>query len=162
LNGIPGLGIPGVAVPGVGIPGVGVPSGIPQNTGSSVFGGRIYYFPTRQWSLVAQVDEILGISTILQPTVPAGNPTRTISSLLQSNYSISRVLKFGVRGGYTRSDFIGINRVDNGYMAGASLNYEVWRNLMATLDYQYMTVSSNAPMSDFTRNVYTAGITYRY
>ena len=162
LNGIPGLGIPGVAVPGVGIPGVGVPSGIPQNTGSSVFGGRLYYFPTRQWSLVAQVDEILGISTILQPTVPAGSPTRTISSLLQSNYSLWRGLTFGVRGGYTRSDFIGINRLDNGYMAGASLTYEVWRNLMATLDYQYMTVSSNAPMSDFTRNVYTAGITYRY
>jgi Putative beta-barrel porin 2 len=157
LNGIPGLGIPGVAVPGVGIP-----SGIPQNLGSSVFGGRIYYFPTRQWSLVAQVDETLGIATILQPTVPAGTPSRTISSLLQSNYSLWRGLTFGVRGGYTRSDFIGINRLDNGYMAGASLTYEVWRNLFTTLDYQYMTVSSNAPMSDFTRNVYTAGITYRY
>jgi hypothetical protein len=156
----PGLGVPG-GVPGL-IPGVGIASGIPQNTDSSIFGGRLYYFPTRRWQLVAQADETLGIATILQPTVPAGTPTRSISSLLQSNYSISRTLTFGVRGGYTRSDFIGINRVDNAYMAGASLNYEIWRNLLATLDYQYMTVSSNAPLSDFTRNVYTAGITYRY
>jgi opacity protein-like surface antigen len=156
----PGGGVPG-GVPGP-IPGVGVASGIPENTGSSVFGGRLYYFPTRQWTLAAQVDEVLGIATILEPTVPAGTPSRTISSLMQSNYSLWRELTVGVRAGYTRTTFIGIDRTDNGYMAGASLNYEIWRNLRATLDYQYMTGRSTAPMSDFTRNVYTAGITYRY
>jgi Putative beta-barrel porin 2 len=156
----PGGGVPG-GIPGP-IPGVGVASGIPENTGSSVFGGRLYYFPTRQWTLAAQVDEVLGIATILEPTVPAGTPSRTISSLMQSNYSLWRELTVGVRAGYTRTTFIGIDRTDNGYMAGASLNYEIWRNLRATLDYQYMTGRSTAPMSDFTRNVYTAGITYRY
>jgi hypothetical protein len=34
--------------------------------------------------------------------------------------------------------------------------------LLLTLDYQYSTVSSNVVLSDFTRNVYTAGLTYRY
>ena len=145
----------------LGVP-AGVNSGIPQNVDSSVFGGRIYYFPTRRWSLVAQVDETLGVSTLLQPTVPAGTPTRTLTSLLQTNYAISYVLSVGARLGYTRSTFFGIDRLDNGYLAGASLNYEVWRNLMLTLDYQYSTVRSDAPLSDFTRNVYTVGLTYKY
>ena len=47
-------------------------------------------------------------------------------------------------------------------MAGASFNYEIWRNLALTLDYQYSTVHSNVAFSDFTRNQYTAGLTYRY
>ena len=157
LNGTPGVDVTGIG----GIP-VNVPSGIPQNTDSSVFGGRIYYFPTRRWTLLAQVDETLGMGSILQPNVPAGTPTRTITSLLQTNYALTRVLSVGARLGYTHGTFIGIDRVDNGYMGGASLNYEVWRNLLATLDYQYSTVRSTAPLSDFTRNVYTAGLTYHY
>ena len=138
------------------------PSGFPQNTDSSVFGGRIYYFPTRRWALMAQVDEVLGIATAFDPTVPAGIPTRTLTSVLQTNYSISQVLMVGARVGYTRASFMGFDKLDNGYMAGASLNYEIWRNLHATLDYQYSTVRSNTVLSEFTRNVYTAGVTYRY
>ena len=61
-----------------------------------------------------------------------------------------------------RANFIGIDRLDNGYMAGASINYEMWRNLMLTLDYQYTTVQSDAAFSDFTRNWVSAGLTYRY
>jgi hypothetical protein len=57
--GFPLLGIPLNSVT-LGTP---FPSGIPQNTDSSVFGGRIYYFPTRRWALMAQVDEVLGIAT---------------------------------------------------------------------------------------------------
>ena len=158
-QGLATLGIPVLSPSALGIP---VTSGIPQNTDSPVFGGRIYYFPTRRWTLVAQVDEVLGIATILDPTVPAGTPTRTITALLQTNYAISQVLSVGARLGYTRGSFIGIDRLDNGYMAGASLNYEIWRNLKATLDYQYSTVYSTAAMSDFTRNLYTAGVTYKY
>jgi hypothetical protein len=34
--------------------------------------------------------------------------------------------------------------------------------LALTLDYQYSTVQSNLALSDYTRNQYTAGLTYRY
>jgi hypothetical protein len=138
------------------------PSGIPQNKDSSVFGGRIYYFPTRRWALMAQVDEVLGIATAFDPTIPAGIPSRTLTSMLQTTYQITYGVSVGARFGYTRASFIGFDKLDNGYMAGASLNYEIWRNLHATLDYQYSTVRSNTVLSDFTRNVYTAGVTYRY
>ena len=64
--------------------------------------------------------------------------------------------------GYTRSKFYGFDRLDTGWMAGASFNYEIWRNLLLTLDYQYSTVHSDAVLADFTRNVYSVGLTYKY
>jgi opacity protein-like surface antigen len=51
---------------------------------------------------------------------------------------------------------------NNGWLFGASFNYEIWRNLLLTLDYQYTTVRSDAMFGDFTRNQYTAGLTYKY
>jgi Putative beta-barrel porin 2 len=142
--------------------GLGIPSGVPGDAHSPIFGGRLAYFPTRYWTFVAQVDETVGISTTLSPTLPAGVPLLATNAILQTNYNISQWWWLGARAGYTRSKFYGLDRVDNGYMAGASLNYEMWRNLLLTLDYQYSTVSSNVVLSDFTRNVYTAGLTYRY
>jgi hypothetical protein len=47
-------------------------------------------------------------------------------------------------------------------MAGASLNYEIWRNLRLTLDYQYSTLHSNIAFNSFNQNVFTAGVSYRY
>ena len=144
------------------IPNDGVAAFIPRDVNTGVFGGRLYYYPTRYWTLMAQVDESLGISTTISPTIPEGTPTRVINAILQTNYSLSRWWSVGARAGYTRGDFIGISRVDEGWLAGASFNYEVWRNLTLTLDYQYTTVHSDAQLSDFTKNVVTAGLTYRY
>ncbi len=137
-------------------------SGIPSDTNSAVYGGRLYYYPTRYWTLVGAVDQTLGISTIISPTIPAGTPVLATNAILQTNYALSRSWSIGARGGFTRSQFYGIPRLDNGWLAGASFNYEVWRNLLLTLDYQYTTVHSDALFSDFARNVYTAGLTYRY
>jgi Putative beta-barrel porin 2 len=156
----------GVLVDANGVPlivnGSGVPSGIPSDTNSATYGGRLAYYPTRYWTFVAQVDQTLGISTTLSPTLPAGIPLRATNAILQTNYNISRWWWVGARVGYTQSKFFGFDRVDNGWMAGASFNYEVWRNLSLTLDYQYSTVHSDAVLSDFTRNVYSAGLTYKY
>jgi len=140
--------------------------GIPTDANSGVFGGRLSYFPTRYWSITAQVDQTLSMSTTLAPGIPAGIPTRSTTAILQSTYGIARDWSVGVRGGYTRGEFIGFGELNNhGWMAGASFNYEIWRNLLLTLDYQYTTVQSNtllASFTEFTDNRYTAGLTYKY
>jgi len=135
---------------------------IPRDIDTPVFGARVYYYPTRYWTLMAHVDQTLGISTTISPTIPEGIPSRVTNAIFQTTYALGRSWSVGARAGYTRGEFIGLDRVDNGWLAGASFNYEIWRNLTLTLDYQYTTVDSNAPLSDFTRNVYTAGLTYRY
>jgi len=156
----------GILVDANGVPivvnGLNAPSGIPSHTNSAIYGGRLSYYPTRYWTLIAQVDQTLGISTTLSPTLPAGVPLLATNAILQTNYNIAQWWWVGARVGYTRSQFYGLDRRDNGWMAGGSFNYEIWRNLLLTLDYQYSTVHSDAVLSDFARNVYTAGLTWKY
>jgi hypothetical protein len=140
-------------------PGLGIP---PENINSPVFGGRVYYYPTPYWTLVAQLDETLGVSTFLSPSVPAGAPSLVTTAILQTTYSISRDWSAGARGGYTRAQFYGISELQNGWLAGASINYAIWRNLLLTLDYQYTTVHSDVAFGDFVANQFTAGVTYKY
>jgi hypothetical protein len=140
--------------------------GIPTDANTGVFGGRLSYFPTRYWSIVAQVDQTLSISTTLAPGIPAGIPTKSTTAILQSTYGIARDWSVGVRGGYTQGQFINFGQLDNhGWMAGASFNYEIWRNLLLTLDYQYTRTQSNTlfeSFTEFTDNRYSAGLTYKY
>ena len=144
---------------------LGLPTGLvvpPENTNSPVFGGRLYYYPTPYWTFVAAVDETLGVSTFLSPSVPAGAPSLVTTAILQTTYFISRDWSVGVRGGYTRAQFFGIEELQNGWLGGASFNYAIWRNLLLTLDYQYTTVQSNLAFGDFVANQFTAGVTYKY
>jgi hypothetical protein len=135
---------------------------ISQDAQSSVFGGRMYYFPTQYWTWIATVDEVLGVSAILAPNIPQGVPTKVTTGILETTYGISQQWSIGARVGYTRADYFDLGRTDNGWMAGASFNYEIWRNLLLTLDYQYSTLNSNTTFNQFSRNVVSAGLTYKY
>jgi hypothetical protein len=138
-------------------------SGVPTDVNSPVFGGRLTYLPTQYWTVTAQVDETLGISTTLAPSVPQGAPTRVTTAILQTNYGLSREWAVGARVGYTQGYLFGVSGQNNhAWMAGASFNYQIWRNLLLTLDYQYTNGRSDAPLSDFTRQQTTAGVTYKY
>src|SRR6516162_5327736 len=135
---------------------------ISPNAQSSVFGGRMYYFPTPYWTWTASVDEVLGMSSILATNVPQGVPTKVTTAILETTYGISQQWSIGARVGYTGANFFDLGRNDNGWMAGASFNYEIWRNLLLTLDYQYSTLNSNTTFNQFSRNVVSAGLTYKY
>jgi hypothetical protein len=135
----------------------------PQDVSGGVFGGRLTYMPTEYLTVVAQVDEIFGMATQVAPTVPQGDPTRTTTGVLQATYAMAPDWSVGGRIGYTEGTFIGVSGLNNnGWLFGASFNYEIWRNLLLTLDYQYTNVRSDAMFGDFTRNQYTAGLTYKY
>src|SRR5258706_15761620 len=86
------------------------PWGVPSNTNSAIYGGRLSYYPTRYWTFVAQVDQTLGISTTISPTLPAGIPLRATNAILQANYNLSRWWWIGARAGYTQSKFFGFDR----------------------------------------------------
>jgi len=135
---------------------------ISSDAGSTVFGGRMYYFPTQYWTWLAEVDEVLGMSAQLTPSIPQGVPSLVTTATLQTTYGISQQWSLGARVGYTRANYFDLGRTDTGWMAGASFNYEIWRNLLLTLDYQYSTLNSTVAFNQFSRNVVSAGVTYKY
>ena len=69
--------------------------GVPQDSDSPVFGGRVYYNPTPYWAFIASVDEVLSMSTIITPTTPLGTPNFQTTALLQTTYGLSRQWSIG-------------------------------------------------------------------
>jgi hypothetical protein len=138
------------------------PNGISTNVSSGIFGGRLNYYPTEYSTWILQVDQTLGVTTALAPGVPQGTPSKVTTAILQTNYAISRDWWLGLRVGYTQGWFFNFAPENQGWLAGASFNYAIWRNLLLTLDYQYTQEHSNAPRSSFTQNTATAGLTYKY
>ena len=135
---------------------------ISQDSQSTVFGGRMTYSPTPYWQWTAAVDEVLGMSAQLTPAIPQGVPTLVTTGILETTYGLSQQWSLGARVGYTRATYFDLGRTDTGWMAGASFNYEIWRNLLLTLDYQYSTLNSTVAFNQFSRNVVSAGVTYKY
>jgi hypothetical protein len=131
--------------------------------GSAVFGGKLYYYPTRYLTVRGSLDETLGVSLLASaPGSPFGTATRLTSALLQANYAIDPAWTASVRAGYIRTVYVDNPRIDSAWTAGGTLTYSVWRNFGLTLDYQYTQLVSNIALQGFTRNVVTLGGTYRY
>jgi hypothetical protein len=105
---------------------------------------------------------LLSMSSTASGNIPQGVPTLVTTAILQTTYGLSQQWLLGARVGYTRANYLDIGRTDTGWMAGASFNYEIWRNLHLTLDYQYSTLNSTMTFNQFSRNVVSAGVTYLY
>ncbi len=129
----------------------------------AVAGGRIYYYPLRELTISASVDETLGVS-LLQVVLPGalGSNTRSTNALLQATYALAREWAASARFGYIRTDFVDTVRRDDAWTGGATLSYSVWQNFGLTLDYQHVQLNSNVPLQSFTRDVVSVGGNYRY
>jgi Putative beta-barrel porin 2 len=133
------------------------------NVSGAVAGGRLYYYPTRELTISASVDESLGVS-LLASVLPGflGSTTRATTALLQVTYALAREWAASARFGYIHTDFVGTFREDDAWTAGATITYSVWRNFGLTLDYQHVQNNSNVPFQGFSRDVVTLGGTYKY
>lgn len=130
--------------------------------GSSVFGVRVGYSPTRFWDFRLSLDEALGSSTIATGGT-TGLASRTTTALMNIGYNgLPRGWATSARFGYVRTDFVNNVRDDNGWLAGGHLDYEVWRNLGVGFDYQYKSVNSNVAGQSFDQHVVSLGLAYKY
>lgn len=130
--------------------------------GGGVYGLRIAYSPTRMWDLRASLDETLGASTIATGGL-TGVASRITTALLNVGYrGLPRGWGTNGRFGFVHTGFVNDPRRDNGWLAGANITYEVWRNLGLTLDYQFKSVNSNTAGQSFNQQVVSLGATYRY
>jgi hypothetical protein len=135
----------------------------------AVFGGRVYYYPTRELTISASVDESLGVSLLEMVPGALGTNTRATSALLQATYALAREWAASARFGYIRTDYVDTIRRDDAWTGGATVTYSVWQNFGLTLDYQHVALTSNVPFqgflltpTGFTRDVVTLGGTYKY
>jgi hypothetical protein len=127
-----------------------------------VFGGRVYYYPVRELTISASVDETLGVSLLETAPGAFGSDTRATSALLQATYALAREWAASARFGYIQTDYVGTGRTDNAWTEGVTVSYSVWQNFGLTFDYQHVQLNSNVPLQSFTRDVATVGGTYKY
>jgi hypothetical protein len=128
----------------------------------AVFGGRVYYYPLRELTLSASLDQTLGVSLLQAAPGALGTSTRATTALLQATYALAQEWAASGRFGFIHTDYIDTIRRDDAWTAGATVTYSVWQNFGLTLDYQYVQVVSNVPLQGVTRNIVTLGGTYKY
>jgi hypothetical protein len=115
------------------------------------------------WAFNASLDETLGAATV-PVTGTAGLATRYTTALLGVQYrGLPPSWTTSASFGYVRTDYVDSPRVDNGWLAGATVAYEVWTNLGLVLNYQFKSSdSSNAQQTSFNQHMVSLGASYRF
>src|SRR5262249_18182998 len=119
----------------------------------TVVGGKLYYYPLRELTISASVDESLGVSLLQVIPGARGSSTGATPALRQATYALAREWAASARFGYIQTDYVGTIRRDDAWTAGGTVTYSVWVNFGLTLDYQHVELRSNVPLQGFTRDV---------
>lgn len=127
-----------------------------------VIGGKLFWYPTRAWTITASLDETYQDSGLLMLGNPLGGAARMTAGQLSVAYAMSRSWTASLRAGFSDLAYIAGSRHDRRWNVGATLGYRLRRNLDATFEYTFVANDSNAPAGDFSRNQFMIGATYRY
>jgi hypothetical protein len=143
--------------------------------GGNVYGGMLTYYPTLAWTLVANIDETINVSSQVSPSalalvIPATTPlqiplsasTQTTSTALHSTYQITPQWTTTESFGYTRVQFLGSPFWENAWIADATLRYDIWRDLSLIWEYQFSSIISNQPNTNADRNLVIMTASYRF
>jgi len=129
---------------------------------SDVYGGQLYWYPTRDLTIGVEVDKSIGDSTLSSPGNASGSPVEDTGILVRTEYILSDIWSFSGRAAYDFIDYTATTRQDDRWLAGTTVRYYIWRNLALTFDYQYINLESNITANSFDRNMFTFGGTYKF
>lgn len=132
------------------------------NSNNPLFGGKIYWFPTRAWIIGAKLQQDYSDTSAATPGNPGGFPKRTTSLGLDIKYKMSRHWSASLRSGYARSSYQSNIRRDQAWYAGSTFTYELTRNAVLTLDLDHYRLNSNDRTAAYTHTIYKLGAKYRY
>ena len=145
------------------------------SAGGDIYGGRLYYYATPDWTLSAAFDETINISSITGtsnlalnlPTqsvlvVGIGESTQIAAYSLQTAYTISDQWSLFGNFGYSRLDYIGSSNFENSWLADGVLRYAMTRELTLEWEYQYSSVVSNVPLMSSKRNFALMRATHKF
>ncbi len=129
---------------------------------SPVYGGKISWFPTRAWTLSLALDETYQDSGLQISGNTQGSAAFVTAATTSLQYAISSQWNASISGGYSELVYVSGGRRDQRWSAGATLNYEIAKNVLATAGYTLILVDSNAAGGSLTRNQFALGATYKY
>ena len=129
---------------------------------SPILGGKIFWYPTRAITVRAALDQTFSDSSMPTPGNPAGFPARQTSAQAHVTYQMSKSWQAAWRIAFEHSAYLGTIRRDNGWRTGATLAYDLYRNVALTLDYEFQRLHSIAPDASYVRNAVNLGMKYRY
>ena len=133
-----------------------------RTAASPVLGGKLFWYPTRDLTIRAMVDQSFSDSSIPTPSNPGGYPQRLQIAQLSINYQFARDLMASGRVSYEHATYLGLSRKDNAVRAGLALSYEMHRNVNIVVDYDYTDLKSSAPGASYTRNAITVSAKFKY
>ncbi len=172
-------------------------NGLLARTSAPAYGARLFYYPTRDLTLSISADQTLSSTSapllatgVTEPFWHVGgarwaSAARTRQFFAQAEYAISPRLSTFLRGGYgdTRFSSPGFSSFGfspgsfstTAFSAGGGLNYQLWRNLSVSVDYQFLKtrlraapiVQQNIALAGsaaqgFSRNVVSVGLNWRF
>ena len=129
---------------------------------SPVFGGKLYWYPTRALTLTGALDESFSDSNNPTPSNPLGNPARVTATQIKAEYQLARTWSAQGWAEYDSSRFLGISRLDDTWMAGLGVDRALTRNLDVKVDYKYVRNVSDAQGASFVNNILGAGAIYKF
>jgi hypothetical protein len=144
--------------------------------GGDVYGGALSYYPTAQWTVTGTIDRTINIASspiattnlaltlpgLTAEQIPLGSSTETTTLGLLASYEITPQWFARCQLAYSRIEFVGSPRLDNSWVADATLRYDIWRNMSVTWEYRYTSILSNAPLVSATSNLGIMGVLYKF
>ena len=132
------------------------------SAGSPVFGGKLYWYPTRAWTLSTSLDETFSDSSNPTPTNVRGAPAVVDTARLDATYQLHRQWSALGEVRFDRSRYIGSPRLDDAVSASGSVSYELARDINLSLGYSYVDVSSNATGGSYRDDIVNLGALYKF
>jgi hypothetical protein len=130
--------------------------------GSPVFGGKVWWYPTRAWTASISLDETFSDSSNPTPSNPRGDPARGTTARATLDYRLSKLWSAQASERYDHSVYLGASRIDDDWTSRISLKYEIARNVELSLDYAYMRVDSNAAGASYYDDIVGLGGVYKF
>lgn len=129
---------------------------------SPVFGGKVFWYPTRDLTVRVALDQSFTDSSLPTPANPLGYPARATRAELSMQQQVTRGLFLAWRLQYEYDRYLRSSRTDDRWRTGVGLVYSATRNIDLTLDYEYENASSTDAAARFHRNSASAGMKYRF
>lgn len=133
-----------------------------RSTARPVVGGTVYWYPTRDLTIRAMVDQSFTDSAISTPGNPHGYPQKLTVAQLSINYQFARDILMQGRISYEQATYLGLSRRDQALRAGMRLSYEMYRNAEIALEYDHTNQRSSEPTASYVRNAVTVSAKFKY